>query len=85
MKTQDFCYWLQGYVELTGEQPSPEQWAAIKEHLALVFNKVTSNPIEFIGKKRCSYDNGNPSDPLRYIDPERLKGGIDITATSITC
>ncbi|ATN92823.1 hypothetical protein QGX11_gp060 [Pseudomonas phage PPSC2] len=41
--TQDqFVYWLQGFVELTEtEQPSKAQWAAIKDHLKLVFTKVT--------------------------------------------
>ena len=41
--TQDqFIYWHQGFVELTEtEQPSKAQWAAIKDHLKLVFTKVT--------------------------------------------
>ena len=41
MTSRDFCYWLQGYFELTGEG-SPEPMSAdkigmIKRHLALVF------------------------------------------------
>lgn len=42
MNAQDFCYWLQGFTELTqGQTPSPAQWKAIREHLDLVFKKVT--------------------------------------------
>lgn len=45
MKSRDFVYWLQGYIELNEAQPvetmrsSPttEQWRLIKNHLALVF------------------------------------------------
>lgn len=40
-----FCYWLQGYSELCGETPSPEQWKMIQDHLRLVFKNVTKqNP-----------------------------------------
>lgn len=36
-----FAYWLQGYVELHGGVPNGPQWNLIKEHLNLVFHKVT--------------------------------------------
>lgn len=36
-----FAYWLQGYTEICGERPTEAQWAMIKEHLQLVFTKVT--------------------------------------------
>lgn len=46
MTPEQFAYWLQGYAELAGDAPTPEQWQSIKEHLALVFNKVTlPNPL----------------------------------------
>ncbi|WP_321913566.1 hypothetical protein [Paraburkholderia sp. J11-2] len=42
MNERDFCYWLNGFVELTqGQTPNPAQWKSIKEHLDLVFKKVT--------------------------------------------
>lgn len=41
MTPEQFCYWLQGRAELDGSPPTPEQWQAIREHLALVFTKVT--------------------------------------------
>jgi hypothetical protein len=43
MDALQFSYWLQGFTELQPdlEAPTPEQWKAIREHLALVFTKVT--------------------------------------------
>lgn len=42
MTERDFCFWLQGFLELTpGAAPTVEQTQAIREHLALVFKKVT--------------------------------------------
>lgn len=41
MNALSFAYWLNGFAELHQEPPTPEQWKSIKEHLALVFTKVT--------------------------------------------
>lgn len=41
MQAEQFAYWLQGFVELNGDMPTPEQWQSIKDHLATVFVKVT--------------------------------------------
>lgn len=43
MNPEQFAYWLQGFVELNPsmDQPTPEQWKAIAEHLQTVFVKVT--------------------------------------------
>lgn len=42
MTDRDFCFWLNGFVELTqGQTPNPAQWKSICEHLKLVFEKVT--------------------------------------------
>jgi len=41
MTPEQFTYWLQGYVELVGTHPTPEQWQSIKDHLQTVFTKVT--------------------------------------------
>jgi hypothetical protein len=39
---EQFCYWLQGFAELSPSNvPTPEQWQMIREHLNLVFTKVT--------------------------------------------
>lgn len=41
MTPHDFTYWLQGFAELNQAPPTAEQWQAIRDHLATVFNKVT--------------------------------------------
>jgi len=46
MSPETFCYWLNGYCELDGAHPTPEQWKSIQEHLKLVFNKVTPEVIK---------------------------------------
>lgn len=43
MTAESFCFWLQGYFELGGENLSPQQVQIIKDHLALVFKKETPN------------------------------------------
>ena len=42
MNEIEFCYWLQGFIELSNpEEITIEQWDSVKQHLQLVFNKVT--------------------------------------------
>jgi dihydroorotate dehydrogenase len=42
MKSENFCYWLRGFFELTNNKElSEQQVQMIKNHLALVFVKVT--------------------------------------------
>jgi hypothetical protein len=43
MNSTEFCYWLQGYLELRDDDRplTAKQVQIIKDHLALVFNKVT--------------------------------------------
>lgn len=41
MTSEQFAYWLQGFVELNGSEPTPDQWQSIKDHLKTVFVKVT--------------------------------------------
>ena len=43
MTTEQFCYWLQGFMELNPSMatPSAEQMKMIREHLAEVFVKKT--------------------------------------------
>lgn len=47
MTPQDFTYWLQGFVEITGglNRPSEQQWNVIKEHLQLTMEKKTTGTI----------------------------------------
>lgn len=39
MTSRDFCFWLQGYLEIAGEAApmTPEQLTCVRKHLALVF------------------------------------------------
>ncbi len=42
MEFKDFCYWLQGYVEISGatdDAPSDDEWKVITTHLGKCFNK----------------------------------------------
>lgn len=41
MTSEQFAYWLQGFAELNEQPPSAQQWQMVRDHLALVFNKVT--------------------------------------------
>ena len=43
MTPEQFCYWLQGFVESDGDLPSERQWQSINDHLKTVFHKVTPN------------------------------------------
>jgi hypothetical protein len=64
MNHDQFTYWLQGFVEMTGgKQPTKKQWQIIKDHLKLCFNKVTPsypqlepyrNPIQPPFKVTCT-------------------------------
>jgi len=46
IKPENFCYWLQGHVEMNPDQkqPTEDQWKMIKDHLKEVFIKVTPSP-----------------------------------------
>ena len=47
MTTDNFCYWLQGFFELTdSSELTPEQVEMIKEHLSLTMTKKTSRLID---------------------------------------
>ncbi len=44
MTHENFCYWIQGFNEINGgKAPTVKQWEIIRDHLNLVFNKVTPN------------------------------------------
>lgn len=40
---QDFLQWLNGAVAMTGEVPTPEQWATVKEELHKVLGKMVAD------------------------------------------
>lgn len=44
MNATEFCYWLQGHFEITGVRAMTKAEAqVIRDHLQLVFKKVTPN------------------------------------------
>lgn len=64
MTPENFCYWLQGYLEISGNENLIEaQVKIVKDHLDLVLEKKTPT---YGGRTRSIYD----PDPL---DP-RIKG-----------
>lgn len=43
MNEKEFCYWLQGFFEMTNpEELTPEQVKMIRQHLCLVFDNKSS-------------------------------------------
>lgn len=84
MTTTEFAYWLQGYFELTdsGQQMSAQQVQIIKDHLNLVFTKVTPNYVPltsitsypFYGDKTTE---GRFPKPIEYCGtlPDAWKSG----------
>lgn len=74
MTAEQFAYWLQGYAELNATPPSAEQWQSIRDHLALVFNKVTPQRIP-----HWPSDYQTPRQPAPFQPPYRVTcqaGGI---------
>lgn len=47
MTAEQFSFWLQGFVEMNpNAMVTGTQWQIVKDHLALVFNKVTPYRID---------------------------------------
>lgn len=64
MTEKDFCYWLQGFFEMTeADVLSQKQVLMIREHLALVFNKVTSSI-----QDDYEVDDGTPKSQGKWIE-----------------
>jgi hypothetical protein len=55
MNSLNFCYWLQGYVELSTNNKglSPKQLDMVREHLKLVFKKETPDQ-DVLNVQLCS-------------------------------
>ena len=65
-----FVYWLQGFAELNPfTVPSPDQWRIIKDHLNLVFDKVTPNRIESpVAKIEPTYCGATPLEKINQSE-----------------
>ena len=52
MKSDDFCYWLNGFFDLTdAKEMSAEQTKVLREHLAMVFDQKVKPVSDFASKK----------------------------------
>lgn len=82
MDALNFAYWLHGFTELTrGQTPDPAQWKAIREHLDLVFKKVTPQVEVSVTQKTAQ-------DWAEYFKKHPMTGqtvGIDPNGIMITC
>jgi len=61
MTARDFCYWLQGFIEMTGsESLSPHQMGLLKRHLNLVFVHGIDTP-DPTGELQAAHDGKHGS------------------------
>lgn len=73
MTPENFCYWLQGCLELNPGQPmSAQQVEMIAQHLNLVFEKKTGNLLDELNK-RINVPYENPFEPVRYLTPGSIR------------
>lgn len=85
MTPEQFCYWMQGFTELSGGfPPTTEQWKSITEHLQTVFVKRTPPLEDAINnmKKKTYPPHVNPSD-VKPFDMGRWP--IDLKPGDIVC
>ncbi len=68
MKSRDFCFWLQGYLEITNhshEGLSADQLKVISNHLNLVFkHEIDPSMSDPTGKLQEVHDGNNPEHPI---------------------
>ncbi len=76
MNAEHFAYWLQGFAEVHGEPPTAEQWAIIKEHLQLLFHKVTGPGIAIPQGQRVR-------DDWSELQPQCAIGQASVSAQAI--
>ncbi len=78
MTPEQFCYWMQGFVEMNQENDTitEKQWLIIKDHLKTVFTKVT--PDRNISKKLESPLDDQLSEIMERIKELQKKDAINI-------
>lgn len=73
MSPEHFCVWLSGFCELFNEIPDQKQWNSIKEHLDLVFTKITSKgPGDLIKELDKIQRHDIFTSPLIPFDPSEI-------------
>ena len=74
MTPEQFCYWLQGFVESDGDLPSERQWKSINAHLQTVFKKVTPQAGPSLDLGKVLQDRARQNWPVNpEIDPSYLQ------------
>jgi len=86
MTPQEFCYWLQGYFEVSGNETlTPEQVKMVKEHLQLVFRKETVSVVVKMpepgkpDKNNDTFTKGGLQEAYRKWVTESAKGNTIMT------
>ena len=76
MQASEFCYWLQGYFELSGgeETISKEQAKAIKRHLDLVF--VHDLDPKQVAEKLQQIHDGTGKNPNEHMTSQSNNVGL---------
>ena len=94
MTEREFCYWLQGLFEIGGVTSLDEQQTQIvKDHLALVFKKVTPDRKPMDTPKTPAVpmpglpyemlrEPIHPMDPYRWVMPPRVTCATDASDKS---
>lgn len=78
MTPENFCYWLQGMLEIVDPKSLDEkQIAVIKDHLSLVLNKITPDRYDAsVGDLICESDSKEAcenSDEMSELDEAEFK------------
>lgn len=78
MSPKEFCYWLQGYIELQPELTglSDKQLLIVAEHLALVFRKVTEEtyrPVQSVPFQVPMWNGATSGTGLTHTDDPPLQ------------
>jgi hypothetical protein len=90
MTPVEFCYWLRGSTEMHPvAQPTPEQWAMIREHAGLATSDLSPAPISIACDRFAQWIHGfaqlaieGPSPDQWLIIQERLRQVfIKVTST----
>ena len=89
MNSTEFTYWLQGFFEISDAKKLDEkQVQIIKDHLALVFNKVIPNRDETPKKKwpqGSTLEGIDFRDPGLYCSTSTSSSGVNPDLTKVFC
>lgn len=87
MTPENFCYWLQGFIEISGLQAiSEEQVNVINDHLKLVFQKVTpSKPYTGIRSMDLPDSHPHPSSKYCALTTPGTLSELLRTKTALSC